>query len=151
MARMHSRKKGQSGSARPKRETPPEWMDYSSEEVEELVIKLSKEGRKASEIGTVLRDQHGVPSVKLSTGKTIKKIMDEKGFKKELPEDLSNLIVRAVSLDKHMKANPQDVSSKRGLQLIESKIRRLVKYYKKENVLSQDWKYSLSSAKLLVK
>jgi small subunit ribosomal protein S15 len=33
---------------------------------------------------------------------------------------------------------------------VESKIHRLVKYYKSKGVLSQDWKYSLEAASQLV-
>jgi small subunit ribosomal protein S15 len=43
------------------------------------------------------------------------------------------------------------MSSKRGMQLIESKIRRLAKYYKREGKLPEDWAYNLEQAKLLVR
>jgi small subunit ribosomal protein S15 len=148
---MHSRKKGKAGTSRPFRTSPPEWVEYKGEEVEELVVKLGKEGRNPSTIGLIMRDQHGVPNVKLSTGKRIDSILREKELGSDLPEDLLNLIIRAVALDKHLKANHKDRSSKRGLQLTESKIRRLVKYYKRTGRLPEDWKYNLKTAKLLVK
>jgi len=37
----------------------------------------------------------------------------------------------------------------RGLQLTESKINKLVKYYKKSDRLSKDWKYDHKKVKLL--
>src|SRR3989304_6691740 len=151
MARMHSRKKGTAGSARPYRTSPPEWFEYKNEDIEELVVKLGKEGRKPSSIGITLRDQHGVPHVKLVTGKRVEEILEKAGLKKEIPEDIMSLIVKAVSLETHLNANKKDMSSKRGIQLTESKIRRLVKYYKRTNRIPKDWEYSLSSAKLLVK
>ncbi|HIQ50834.1 MAG TPA: 30S ribosomal protein S15, partial [Nautiliaceae bacterium] len=46
--------------------------------------------------------------------------------------------------------HPKDLHSKRGLQLIESKIKRLVKYYKRKKVLPENWKYTPEIAKLLV-
>jgi small subunit ribosomal protein S15 len=42
------------------------------------------------------------------------------------------------------------MANNRNLQLIESKIRRLVKYYKREEVLPQTWEYSLKNAELLL-
>jgi len=41
------------------------------------------------------------------------------------------------------------VNSKRNLQLTESKIWRLTKYYQKKNRLPKDWKYSPEQAKLM--
>ena len=102
-------------------------------------------------IGLILRDQYGVPNVKLATGKTITKIMDEKGVAPSLPEDLSNLMRRAISLNVHLKHNRGDVSNKRGLNMIEAKIRRLERYYKRNGILPADWKYSLSNAELMLK
>ena len=56
-----------------------------------------------------------------------------------------------MNLRKHLEKNKKDYSSKRGLELTESKIRRLVKYYKKRKVLPEDWKYDPEKAKLLVR
>jgi small subunit ribosomal protein S15 len=148
---MHSRKKGKAGSSKPYRTAAPDWIDLKPGEIEELVVKLGKEEKGPSEIGTTLRDQHGIPDVKLSTGKRITKILEAKNVKKDIPEQLMNLINKAITLDKHLKANPKDVSSKRGLQLTEAKIRRLVKYFKRSKKLPADWKYNLKTAKLLVK
>ena len=77
--------------------------------------------------------------------------MKEKGVMSALPEDLSNLMRRAIALNVHLKNNRGDISNKRGLQLIEAKIRRLERYYKKNGVLPADWKYSLSTAELMLK
>ena len=51
MARMHSRKKGKSGSKRPSRLIKPDWCEYTPEQVEELVVQLAKKGESASTIG----------------------------------------------------------------------------------------------------
>ena len=48
-----------------------DWVTYSNEEIEELILKFSKEGKSASEIGVTLRDQYGIPSVKAVTGEKI--------------------------------------------------------------------------------
>ncbi|RLG56390.1 MAG: 30S ribosomal protein S15 [Candidatus Hydrothermarchaeota archaeon] len=151
MARMHSRARGKSGSTRPFRTVPPEWVEYSPEEVEDLVIKLAKKGLSPSMIGIVLRDQYGIPSVKLITKKSITKILEENNLGLKIPEDLMNLIKKAVNINKHMKAHKHDMTAKRGMQLTESKIRRLAKYYIREGKLPKNWKFDIEKAKLLVR
>jgi len=151
MARMHSRKRGKSGSKKPPRTAAPDWVTYSAKEVESLVLKLRKEGHTAAMIGTILRDQYGIPSVKLITGKKITKILEENGLLDEIPEDLMALIRKAVNLRKHLEMHPKDKHSLRGLQLTESKIRRLVKYYRRVGKLPEKWRYDPEKAKLLVR
>jgi small subunit ribosomal protein S15 len=150
MARMHARRRGSSSSTRPLRTGNPEWVPMSPEEVTKLIGKMAKEGLPSSQIGVRLRDQYGVPDVKLSTGKTVLKIMKESGTKMEFPEDLRNLMHRAVKLSGHLASRPKDLHNRRRLHLIEAKIRRLVKYYHRTGALDKDWYYSLESAKLLV-
>ncbi|MBU7027929.1 MAG: 30S ribosomal protein S15 [Theionarchaea archaeon] len=150
MARMHSKKRGKSRSKRPLRTSPPTWSEYSREEVVDLVLKYRKDEYSPSMIGIVLRDQHGVPSVKLATGKKITTILEEHKAALKLPEDLTNLMKQAVNLRKHLEENPKDLHSRRGLQLCESKIRRLVKYYRGRK-LPQDWRYDPERAELLVR
>lgn len=104
-----------------------------------------------SQIGVVLRDQYGVPSAKLMTDKRILKILEENKVKIGLPEDMMNLLKRAVQLDRHLTENPQDMTAKRGMQLVEAKIKRLAKYYTREGRIPAGWKYDLSKAKLLVR
>ena len=151
MARMHARRKGRSGSERPMISENPSWVPISAAEIEDLVVKMAKDGLISARIGLVLRDQYGVPDVKLATGKTVTEIMKEKGVAPALPEDLSSLMRRAISLNVHVRENRGDVANERGLQLIESKIRRLERYYKDNGVLPEDWKYSLKTAELMLK
>ena len=150
MARMHARRCGSSSSTRPLRAGNPEWVPISSEEVTRLIAKMAKEGLSSSQIGVRLRDQYGVPDVKLACGRTVVKIMKESGAKMELPEDLRNLMHRAVKLSGHLARKPKDLHNRRRLQLLEAKIRRLVRYYHRTGALAKDWSYSLESAKLLV-
>lgn len=129
----------------------PAWVPINATEIEGLIVKMAEDGYTSAKIGLVLRDQHGVPDVKLATGKTITEIMTEKKVASALPEDLSSLMRRAISLNVHLRDNAGDISNKRGLQLIESKIRRLERYYKDNGVLPSDWKYSLKTAELMLK
>lgn len=150
MARMHSRKKGKSGSTKPEKKTVPSWVRYKGKEVEILVTKLAKEGMTASQIGIQMRDNYGIPDVKTLTKKSITDIMSEKDLAPELPEDLMAVIRANVKIRKHLESNKQDQVAKRGLQLADSKIKRLVKYYKKNKRLAADWKYDPEKLRLLI-
>lgn len=151
MGRMHSRKRGKSKSTKPYRKEPPSWVEFSVKDIQKTVANLGKKGIGPSNIGVILRDQNGIPSVKLMTNKRVTTILKENKMTPELPEDLMNLIRNAVALDKHHTANPQDMTAKRGMQLAESKIKRLTKYYAREGKIPADWKYDLAKAKLLVR
>ena len=148
MARMYARKKGKAGSKRPA--TPAKWVEYKPDEVEKIVLKLAKEGLSTAEIGKTMRDQYGIPLVKHVTGKTILKIIRENKMEKEVPEDMMNLFVKAVKLRSHMGKNKKDSTSKKGLELLESKIRRLGKYYIKEKRIPSSWKYDPERTKLII-
>lgn len=150
MARMHSRKKGKSGSKRPINREKRSWVRYTAKEVEQLTIKLAKQGIDPSQIGILLRDSYGVPDVKAITKKKISKILKENKLLTKVPEDLSALIKKDIKLMKHMETHKKDMTVKRGILLTESKIRRLAKYFKKSGRLPKDWKYDKTKAKLLV-
>lgn len=151
MARIHARRRGKSGSKKVPREKHPEWSALNSREVEAKVMELAKEGYSPSQIGMILRDQYAVPSVKAATGMSILEILERNNLAPEIPEDLMSLIKTALTIKKHLEEHRHDYHNKRNLQLTESKIRRLVKYYKRVGRLPQDWKYDLESARLLVK
>lgn len=151
MGRIHARRRGKSGSNRPFRTEKPEWVEMSNEEIVEKILELNKEGYSQAMIGTVLRDEYGVPDVKLVTGKSIGDILAENGVAPQIPEDLFFLMKKAVNINTHLQSHPKDLGNKRGLQLVEAKIRRLVKYYKRVGKLPKDWKYSIKEAELLVK
>ncbi|NPA38390.1 MAG: 30S ribosomal protein S15 [Candidatus Nanohaloarchaeota archaeon] len=129
----------------------PVWVEYSKDEIEKLIVKLRKEGYSAAMIGLILRDQYGIPSVKKLTGKKISDILQENGLASEIPEDLYSLLKRAVRLANHIEKHKKDKHSARGLTILESRIRRLVNYYKAVGKLPEDWKYTREIAKLIVK
>jgi small subunit ribosomal protein S15 len=151
MARMHAKKRGKSSSTRPYLTENPKWVKPKPKEVEDLVVKYSKEGMSSAMIGLRLRDQHGVPNVRLATGRSITQILGDSELAPPMPEDLTNLMRKAVQLNAHLRSNPKDLHNKRGLQLIEAKIRRISRYYIKTGVMPKDWKYSIETAELQVK
>jgi small subunit ribosomal protein S15 len=117
-------------------------------DVSSLVVSLSKEGLSPSEIGLNLRDLHAIPLVKRITGKTVTQMLLENNIKKDMPEDLEHLVQKAVGLDKHLRNHNTDRRNVRSLELIEAKIHRLSKYYKRTGKLSSNWKYSAVIAQL---
>jgi small subunit ribosomal protein S15 len=150
MARMYARRRGQSGSVRPYRKEAPEWSNTDVTAIEKVIVDLSKEGVSTARIGLVLRDRYGVPDVKLATGKRIGQIVKEKGLEGEIPEDLKNLMIKALGLRKHLAENRKDVHNKRQMQLTESKVRRLVKYYVSSGKLPKGWVYKPETAEILL-
>jgi len=150
MARMHSRKRGKAGSKKPPREKEQPWLSYTSEEVEQLVVKLAKAEHAPSKIGMVLRDEYGIPDVKKITGKKVLDILRNAKQATGLPEGLTALMRKQTLLLKHIERNKKDMASRRGLLLTKSKIRRLTKYYQREGVLPKDWKVDTAQAKLIV-
>jgi len=150
MAKMHTKRKGKSGSKKPLRTEVPEWANVSAEDAASIVLTLWKQGVPTSQIGMILRDQYGIGDVKLLTGKKITQILKENEVAPHVPEDLSNLIIKALRLRKHLAANKHDLHNKRSLQLTESKIRRLVKYYHSTKVLPMDWLYKPETAEMML-
>ena len=148
MARGYSRRKGKSGSKKPVKKTVPSWLTFGAAEVELMIGKLAKEGKASSQIGMTLRDNYGIPSQKMITKKSITQILKEKNLAKELPEDVLAMIKRSVALMKHLEKNKQDMVAKRGLRLAESRIGRLVTYYKRTGVIPSAWKYDPKQASL---
>jgi len=133
--------RGRSRSTRPVSKRPPNWVIYQPDEVKALIIYLAREGKPQSEIGNILRDEHGIPLVKPIVGYGVRKVLEEAGLAPRIPEDLYNLMVKATRLRRHLERNRKDYSNKRGLQLTESKIYALTRYYKKKGMLPQDWRH----------
>ncbi len=123
----------------------------SASEVEDLVVKLARDGVPPSRIGLILRDQHAVPSVKDITGKSLKQILDAHGIKVELPEDLRRVIISAVKLYDHMGRNPKDLRTRRSLEVVEARINKLASYHRRKGALPADWRYDRERAALLVR
>jgi small subunit ribosomal protein S15 len=150
---MHTRRRGSSGSDRPVADEPPEWSDVDAGDVEDRVVELAEQGYSPSQIGLKLRDEGvtgtPVPDVKLVTSKKMTEILEENDAGPDVPEDLENLMERAVRLREHVDENPQDKQNKRALQNTESKVRRLVNYYR-GNELDEDFTYTYDVAKRLL-
>ncbi|HET7323869.1 MAG TPA: 30S ribosomal protein S15 [Halococcus sp.] len=153
MARMHTRRRGSSDSDRPVADDPPEWSDVDAGAIETRVVELADQGYSPSEIGLKLRDEGvqgtPIPNVQLATDKKLTEILEDNDAAPDLPEDLRNLLERAVRLREHMADNPKDAQNKRALQNTEAKVRRLVAYYRGDE-LDADFQYTYERARELV-
>ncbi len=147
---MHSRKKGKSGSKKPLTAKKVTWQRYDKKEIIQLIVKLAKSQKSASQIGIILRDSYGIPSVFQLAGKSISEILSEEKLLPKLPEDLLSLIKRYVNITNHIQENKKDQPSIMGLQLTESKIKRLAKYYKRNNKIPDNWRFSREQASILI-
>ena len=148
MGRQHSHNYGKSHSIRPLNPKAPSWIKQDAKEIEELIIKYGKDDLTASQIGVKLRDQHSIPLVKPIIKKTISQVLEDNDLKTDLPEDLNNIVQKAIGLQKHLKANKGDNRNVRSLELIEAKVHRLSVYYKKIGRIPQNWKYKSIIAQL---
>jgi len=138
MARIHARVKGKSGSNKPVN-ADMSFVTMKPKEIEELVVKLAKDDVTLSVIGMTLRDTYGIPDIKKLTGKSVGKIVADAKLTTSVPEDLASLVEKALKLKKHLEFNTRDKHNTRGLHLIESKIGRLSKYYKKTGRIASNW------------
>ena len=150
MARIHNGRKGRSGSSKPHNSELPEWALKDSKKVKSLILELSEKGHSTALIGTILRDQHAVPDVRKVCGMRINQILAENDKAAEIPEDLMNLLQKALTLVDHLEVNRKDLHNSRQLELTEAKIRRMVKYYISEKKLPSGWKYDRKQVRLIV-
>jgi small subunit ribosomal protein S15 len=143
---MPKQEKGKSHSIRPVSRRPPSWCKYQPEEVEAFIIKLGKEGHNMSAIGTILRDQYAIPLVKPITGKSISDTLKAANLTPAMPEDLQNLMKKAQAMAVHMDKNKKDLHNKRNMQIIEARIHKLSRYYKREGLIDKKFKYEAKIA-----
>ncbi|QAU12718.1 30S ribosomal protein S15 [Halorubrum sp. BOL3-1] len=149
MARMHTRRRGSSGSDKPATDETPEWSDVDAEDIESRVVELAEQGHDPSVIGLKLRDEGvkgvPVPDVKQATGKKLTEILEEHDADPDIPSDLRNLMEQSIRLREHMQENGQDYQNKRALQNTEAKIRRLADYYRGDKI-DEEFAYTYENA-----
>ena len=150
MGRMHSKGHGISRRSLPYRKAPPSWVQISASDLTEQIVRMAKRGQSPSQIGVVLRDQYGIPQVKGVTGSKILRILKTQGVAPQLPEDLYHLIKKAVNIRKHIEKFRADTDGKFRLILVESRIHRLARYYRKSKALPPTFRYQSKKADTLI-
>ncbi|PIN89109.1 hypothetical protein COU60_04545 [Candidatus Pacearchaeota archaeon CG10_big_fil_rev_8_21_14_0_10_34_76] len=89
-----------------------EWVKMKPSDIEKKVIELAKQGISAEKIGLKLRDEHGIPKVKLFNLK-IKKILEKENLWQN-PET-KNVEKKLERLKKHSVKHIHDYPAKRSL------------------------------------
>jgi small subunit ribosomal protein S15 len=153
MARMHTGKHGKSKSRKPDvpMGTRPEGLELNDEQIVKLVVDYAKQGMHQAQIGQKLKTEHSVPYIKQVFGKRLTNILNENGFKQEIPQDMMDLLTKAINLRRHIERNHNDVHNKTSLHRVEAKIWRLSNYYKDNGRLPSDWKYDPVKVALIIK
>jgi len=113
-----------------------------------MILKLAKDGVSPSKIGQTMRDDYGVPLVKPLLGKSLGRVLVEGKAAPKVPQDLEDLIERAQRVQKHLRDHKSDRKNVHSLELVEAKIYRLSKHYKKVGILPSDFKYAAVVAQL---
>lgn len=126
-------------------------LPMPKEEIEKLIIQYKKEGMNQARIGEALKREHSVMYPRQAIGKRITALLKEKNLADDMPEDLLNLMAKAVNLNKHLSSNKQDKSNALNLRRTESKIWRLTKYYIRKGVLPVGWRYNVEQAELIIR
>jgi small subunit ribosomal protein S15 len=83
-------------------------------------------------------------------GERISQTLARNGISPRYPEDMMNLMRRALGLIDHLAGNRKDLHNRRQLELCESKIRRLARYYKSTGQLDESWAYKRDQLRLMV-
>ena len=153
MARMHTGKHGKAKSRKPDVPlgTRPEGLAISNDEIIKLIVGYAKQGKHQAEIGQVLKKEHNVPYVKQVFEKRLGVILAESGFKRDIPQDMMDLLTKAIMLRRHIERNHNDIHNKTSLHRVEAKIWRLGNYYKRNGQLPPDWKYDPVKVALIIK
>ena len=141
---------GISASALPYSRRVPKHNVLTPSDVIDLIVRFAKKGFTESQIGVILRDQYGIPQVRFLTGKKIHRILKKKGVAPKIPEDLYHLIKKAVAMRKHLEKNKKDLDAKFRLNLKESRIHRITRYYRKTGKVAANFKYVANKASALV-
>jgi len=107
----------------------PVWLKYTKEEVEAIILKLSNKGMTSEKIGLALRDQYGIPKVKIY-GIKIKKVIESKS-KYEEPTVI-NLKNRVERITSHYQKNKGDKKAERSMIIVKAQLKKREEYHSKK-------------------
>ncbi len=103
----------------------PLWLKTPLEEIEEIAVKLAKEGNTPERIGLILRDQHGIPTTRVF-GKKLGQILKEKGV--EINADIVNVQKKFEKIKSHLQKHHKDKKSKRAFEIRTARLRKVKAY-----------------------
>ena len=96
----------------------PVWLKMSESELKKIIVELAK-NNPPSKIGIILRDQYGIPTVKVFN-KKLGQILKEKGI--EYNEELINAEKKVQRIKEHLKKHITDRKSKHKLQKAQTRL-----------------------------
>lgn len=140
MARMHCAGKGQSISMKPLSSTVPSYMAKPIYEIKKDILAHANKGMAPSAIGNLLRDYYGIGNAEDILGQSLLSFCKENNCAPIIPEDLSSLVEKSNSIRQHLLAHKKDSDAKYRLILINSRLHRLIRYYKEKGALPGNWK-----------
>ncbi|MEM4511673.1 MAG: 30S ribosomal protein S15 [Nanopusillaceae archaeon] len=121
--------------------------EIDTSKVIEDIISLAKQGYRRSDIGRIIKEKYK-KDVKVLTGKSLSEILEENGFKEEIPEDLLNIFRKINKILRHLENHKKDLHTKKKLEEYEKSVQCLIKYYKKNKKLPENFKYSREIVKM---
>mgnify|MGYP001593693614 CR=1 FL=1 len=101
------------------------WLKYTEEEVKAIILKLANKGLTAEKIGLIIKDQYGIPSVRIY-GLKIKQVLGDK-FQEPT---IINLEKKVKKIEEHLKKNKPDKKAKRAVTITSAKLRKRKEYQK---------------------
>ena len=103
----------------------PVWLKYTAEEVKGIILKLANKGMTSEKIGLSLRDQYGIPKVKLY-GFKIKEVLKEKD--KYEDQNILNLKKNLEIISEHHRKHKGDKKTGRSLIITKAKLKKREEY-----------------------
>lgn len=107
----------------------PAWLKMNEKELKKIIEDLAKK-YAPSKIGTILRDQYGVPTVRLY-GKKLYDYLAELGI--QTNEELEAVERKVEKIKSHLKKNITDKKAKHKLQKAQTRFNKLKKHYSKKS------------------
>ena len=105
----------------------PVWLKYTKKEVEAIILKLANKKITSEKIGLILKDQYGIPKVKLY-GIKIKSILKER----YQDPNIINLKKKTGKIEEHFKKNKQDKKAERSLIITRANLKKREEYLRAE-------------------
>ncbi|MEN9625987.1 MAG: hypothetical protein RL557_315 [archaeon] len=101
----------------------PVWLKYSEDEVRSIILKLADKGLTAEKIGLVLKDQYGIPKVKLYNFK-IKDVLKDR-FQEPT---ILNLQKKVEKITAHNQRYRNDKKAGRAMIITKAKLKKRSEY-----------------------
>ena len=107
----------------------PAWLKMKETELKKIIAELAKTTAQPAKIGTILRDQYGIPTTKLYGKKLVQYLKD---LNIESKTELDNAEEKFKKLKAHLEKNITDKKAKHRLQKAQTRVQVLKRYFNKK-------------------